>query len=232
MRARLLGTSQWKLNTLGVVMGHQRAGPGLLYIRLDDPSTTRRILVNPMHQVHGGTVAYQPWVQGFNPCNPKGLLTPFWISFPSLPLEYHTVAAQVGKILAEDINLERVPPARFCVGIDISQDWTSFVVGNSVIGSRAIIPISYDGFELECVTCVNHAHSSAECPRLQSNPLVRHHFQPQHQGPILPTPQGSGGGPQHMIRHGTSPFPTRERHGQDPAPANGHRGRGARHRYW
>lgn len=72
-------------------------------------------------------MVYQPWVQGFNPKNPRGLLTPFWISFPSLPLEFlklaHTVAAQVGKILAEDINMDRVPPARFCVGIDITRGW-------------------------------------------------------------------------------------------------------------
>lgn len=109
----------------GFVLGHQRAGPGLLYIRTDSPETTQKLLLNSMHQFEGGTMVYQPWIQRFNPRNPKGLLTPFWISFPTLPLEYlklaQTVAAQVGKILAVDIKVEQVPPARSCVGIDIAR---------------------------------------------------------------------------------------------------------------
>lgn len=123
-------------------------------------------------------MVYQPWIQGFNLRNSKGLLTPFWILFPSLPLEYlklaHLVAAQVGTILAEDINHDRVLPARYCVGIDISQGWVSTVVGSSALGGSAIIPVSYEGFELQCVTCGHHAHSSPNCPSLQSNQDARH----------------------------------------------------------
>lgn len=122
-------------------------------------------------------MVYQPWIQGFNPRNPKGLLIPFWISFLSLPLEYlklaHTVASQVGKILATDINLDRVPPARFSVGVDISQGWVSTVVGHSAVGGSALIPVLYDGFELQCRICGHDGHQSAACPRLQSNHTSR-----------------------------------------------------------
>lgn len=181
----------------GTVLGHQRAGSGLLYIRFDNSDTTRRILHNPMHQFHGGAVAYQPWIQEFNPRHPKGLLTPFWISFPSLPLEYlklaHKVAEQVGKILAEDINLERVHPARFCVGIDITHGWVSSVVGHSTLGGSVIIPVAYEGFELQCSFCGHHAHRSAQCPRVQPNTPGAHAapYAPQH--PEIPPQQRQPG---------------------------------------
>lgn len=109
-----------------------------------------------MHQFHGGTVTYQSWTQGFNPRSTRGLLTPFWISFPVLPLEYlklsHLVAAQVGTILAEEINHNKVPPARYCMGVDITQGWISTVVGHSALGGSAIIPVVYEGFELQCAS--------------------------------------------------------------------------------
>lgn len=61
----------------GCILGHQRAGPGLYYLRTDCPATTQRLLLDPLHQFAGGTMVYQPWKQGLNPRHPKGLLTPF-----------------------------------------------------------------------------------------------------------------------------------------------------------
>lgn len=44
----------------GAVLGHQRAGPGLYYIRTDCPATSQKILLDPLHQFASGTMVYQP----------------------------------------------------------------------------------------------------------------------------------------------------------------------------
>lgn len=59
----------------GSILGDQQTGAGLLYIRTDSPVTTQKIPLNPMHQFDGGMMIYQPWIQGFNSRNPKGLLS-------------------------------------------------------------------------------------------------------------------------------------------------------------
>lgn len=142
------------------------------------------------------------------------------------------MAAHVGKILAVDIQLDRVPPARFCVGVDIARGWISTVVGHSAIGGSAIIHVFYEGLELQCWNYGHHANNSLACPRLQLNQASRLPGPPAPgkpgQGPTPPLPRDS----QRRQPYHHRQLKSQGRMSPTPPPRYTHRGSGPHHRNW
>ena len=56
---------------------------------------------------------------------------PFWFSFCFLPLEFcpvsHTIARQLGNVLAEDIPSDATRDHWFCVAMDITKGWVASI---------------------------------------------------------------------------------------------------------
>lgn len=183
----------------GQVNFHRRVNPQVVYVRTDGLETTNQLLTRAFHQFNGGTIIYQRWIKGFNPRIPLRLLWPMWISFPELPLEYQKlsrkIAEQVGLVLAvhDGVGFDSLP--RFCVGIDVSQGWTSTVVGYSEAGGSAPIPVHYDALELNCSLCGHHQHHISQCQRARRATSTQRAEAPRPTGPVSRVTQDRGGYP-------------------------------------
>jgi hypothetical protein len=79
-----------------------------------------------------------------------------------------SIAGQIGTAFGEDFSRGGDNSPRFCVGLDLSQEWISAVTAYSPSGGSAVITINYDGVQIRCPLYRDHGHTLASCA--QNNP--------------------------------------------------------------
>lgn len=177
------------------------AGQGFHYVKFDHIAAVGKATGLLLHRFPGGSAAYQPWQPSFNPKSPSGTFFPHWLSLVPLPLEYHSLladlAGQLGQILAFDIPDPAFSTHKFCVALDLSQGWTSSLKILDPFGGLVVIDMEYEGRQLQCRGCHSPSHNLDHCPLVNPAPTASAPvapLQPKRQN-LHPNPPVHGKGP-------------------------------------
>ena len=138
------------------------------YVKTDGLAITQRLLQLKPHQFLGSTALYHPWVPTFN-CNTLlSILVSTWITLNALPLEFTSyaqlVASLVGLIISSEDNIANSCSPKFCVGLQLDQDWIDSVGIIGHTGTLSKVRVDYVLYTLCCHLCHDPSHSREACP--------------------------------------------------------------------
>lgn len=112
------------------------------------------------------------WVPAFNPREPRGLLTPVWITLHMLGLEFANqtrfIAGAVGTVIDEDGDNKTRENHRFLVAIDIHSGWIESIAVEMASGGVATVLVKYETQLLRCSSCIVTSHLDKNCPLRRS----------------------------------------------------------------
>jgi hypothetical protein len=167
---------------LGMIQHYYDAGCGFVYIKLDRPDSTRRVLALSPFRCLFGTVIFHRWLLAFNPQR-HALFTPAWIQLHYLPLEYideaDKVVGFVGRVLEIDQAAKAQSSLRYCVELYSGDPWTAKFNLASMGFEAGEVLIENEGDEIHCHCCLSFNHMSDTCQEWhvgsQGRTTTRHH---------------------------------------------------------